>query len=124
MRLWEDDESERARRRAIGISRSDSSSKRGKVNVRPRVRRIGDPAAKKSSSSAAKSTKNVWKKLHVGGDDASRRVERWMSSEQEDECGVEVTCTMTPPKWRHSPLTLPTEVTLRKRFLSNLGATL
>ncbi|KAL3822101.1 hypothetical protein ACHAXA_011879 [Cyclostephanos tholiformis] len=97
MRLWEDDEIERARRKALGVGpRQDYTSRRSRVNVRPSVRRIGDPVVRSSdamSSTATPPPKYAWEKLHLVGDDAGHRIERWMSSEQEGECGVEVTCT-------------------------------
>ena len=127
MRLWEDDEASRAGRRAlrIGYPRRDISSRRSRVNVRPSVRRIGDPIV--MSSDATKSTvvavaapqKYAWEKLHPGGDDACRWIVRWMSSDQEGECGVEVTCTMrTVPAFRRqvrSPSQARVQRQLRRR---------
>jgi len=155
MRLWEDDDAERARRRraSSGTSRPDHRPGRRvrvNVNVRPTVRRIGDPAharkerdgsssvsssssslsAKSASSSPATTTRDVWTKLHPGGDDAHRRVERWMSiSEREGECGVEVACTMVTRRPSPAGVDLPPErrhrrpVGRRKRFWGNLSVT-
>jgi hypothetical protein len=154
MRLWEDDDAERARRRkaSSGTTRPDHRpDRRGRanVNVRPTVRRIGDPAharkerdgsssvsssssrsAKSASSSPATTTQDVWTKLHPGGDHAHRRVERWMSiSEREGECGVEVACRMLTRRPSPAGVDHPPERRYRrpsgrrKRFWGNLSVT-
>ena len=153
MRLWEDDDAERAmRRKSSGTSRPDHRpGRRGRmnVNVRPTVRRIGDPAharkerdgsssvsssssrsAKSAASSPATTTQDVWTKLHPGGEDAHRRVERWMSiSEREGECGVEVACTMMTRRPSPAGVDHPPERRnrrpggRRKRFWGNLSVT-
>ena len=97
MRLWEEEKAERTRKRNSGVAASDSS-KRNKVNVRPSVRRIGDPKVTKelhdtASSPSSASHNNDWKPLHVETS-PTRKNERWMSTEQNDECGVEVECTV------------------------------
>jgi len=98
MRLWEEE-------RAVGGSTSargrkdkgrpttpartgpNGSSRR---NVRPSVRRIGDKRAL--------APKNVWEPLGVVKKGSGGYVgERWMSSELEGECGVEVSCTVLTP---------------------------
>ena len=111
MRIWEEEEAERLRKRALGVAIIPDSNKRNKVNVRPNVRRIGDPEGKKkkknvkedtitSASSSSSSSLSVsikddgWKEMHVKKS-PTRKNERWMSMEgREDESGVEVECTV------------------------------
>lgn len=56
------------------------------MNVRPSVRRIGE---------AKPAPKNVWKRLQVDSNSTSFDKSLWMSLDCEDECGVEVACTMS-----------------------------
>jgi len=114
MRLWEDDGWDKDDERRHALLLGGESVKRVKVNVRPSVRRIGDPippptmTEKETSSvtTSVKSTKskstktNGWKNLRSrSGDSSSYKVERWISSEEnEDECGVEVACTLSEPR--------------------------
>jgi hypothetical protein len=111
MRLWEDGGWDKGDERRNTLLLGGESVKRVKVNVRPIVRRIGDPIPppeKETSSitTSVKSTnskstkKNGWKNMRSSsGDSSSFEVERWMSSEEnEDECGVEVTFTLSEPR--------------------------
>jgi hypothetical protein len=107
MRVWEEEEAERLRKRALGVAALPDTTKRNKVNVRPNVRRIGDPEGKKKKKNAKEYTTTSaslpssvsikddgWKEMHVKGS-PTRKNERWMSMEgQEDESGVEVECTI------------------------------
>eukprot|EP00571_Detonula_confervacea_P002772 CAMPEP_0172327370 /NCGR_PEP_ID=MMETSP1058-20130122/59370_1 /TAXON_ID=83371 /ORGANISM="Detonula confervacea, Strain CCMP 353" /LENGTH=686 /DNA_ID=CAMNT_0013044401 /DNA_START=439 /DNA_END=2499 /DNA_ORIENTATION=+ len=118
MRLWEEEEADRAARRALGLAMPDSN-KRSKVNVRPIVRRIGQPIVKKKekdslskSSKKSKIPKNVWKPMQAEKNSNGRST-RWMSLEQDGEFGVEVACA-TP---RLSPLAICTDA------LKSQGAT-
>lgn len=98
MRLWEEERTGgSARRRAEGPTpaKGPNGSRR---NVRPSVRRIGDKRAL--------APKNVWEPLRVTEKGSGGYVgERWMSSELEGECGVEVSCTILTPG-RRSPATV------------------
>ncbi len=104
MRVWEEEEAERLRKRALGVAVIPDSNKRNKVNVRPNVRRIGYSEGKKNakedtttsaSSSSSVSTKDDgWEEMHVKNS-PTRKNERWISMEgREDESGVEVECTV------------------------------
>jgi hypothetical protein len=112
MRVWEEEEAERVRKKALGVAMHDPN-KKNKVNVRPIVRRVGDLEGKKKkmlqpsedtptkakSSSSSKSSSvstddNGWKPMQVKGS-PTRKSERWMAIEREDECGVEVECTVS-----------------------------
>jgi len=112
MRVWEEEEAERVRKKALGVAMHDPN-KKNKVNVRPIVRRVGDLEGKKKkmlqpsedtptkakSSSSSKSSSvstddNGWKPMQVKGS-PTRKSERWMAMEREDECGVEVECTVS-----------------------------
>ena len=112
MRVWEEEEAERVRKKALGVAMHDPN-KKNKVNVRPIVRRVGDlegmkkkmlqpsedtPTKAKSSSSSKSSSvstdDNGWKPMQVKGS-PTRKSERWMAMEREDECGVEVECTVS-----------------------------
>ena len=111
MQLWEDGGWDKGAERRNALLLGGESVKRVKVNVRPIVRRIGDPIPppeKETSliTTSAKSTKskstkkNGWKNMRSSsGDSSSCEVERWMSGEEnEDECGVEVTFTFSEPQ--------------------------
>ena len=118
MRVWEEEEAERMRKKALGVAippiDSSSGTKRNKVNVRPSVRRIGDPkcpqlSVKEDNTTATTTTSSTsslsrvsskdegWKEMHVRRS-PTRKNERWMSMEREDECGVEVECTVAIPQ--------------------------
>ena len=150
MRLWEEEEAERARRISSGKPAVDNdSNRRSKLNVRPHVRRIGDrPDAKqkkvpttssrKPRAKSASPPKNVWKPINVEKS-SSRRSERWMAFEHEDECGVEVECSLATlrksSKPKHMHIELPKDQSpppqdgstpkpsMKKRLLRSLSTT-
>eukprot|EP00581_Thalassiosira_minuscula_P018990 CAMPEP_0183721932 /NCGR_PEP_ID=MMETSP0737-20130205/14038_1 /TAXON_ID=385413 /ORGANISM="Thalassiosira miniscula, Strain CCMP1093" /LENGTH=853 /DNA_ID=CAMNT_0025952001 /DNA_START=423 /DNA_END=2984 /DNA_ORIENTATION=+ len=81
------------------------SNRRKKMNVRPSVRRIGEPISAKGNNTKAKktnkalspTTKNGWKRLQADSSSGNLDKSLWMSLNNEEECGVEVACTMTSP---------------------------
>ena len=94
MRLWEEEEAERTRRISKGESVSGNVV-RSKKNVRPQVRRIGEPRIAKPKfgdkskprSKSVSPPKNEWSQLRS----TNRRSERWMLLDGQDgECGIEV----------------------------------
>lgn len=137
MRLWEDEEAERARRKALGVAASESN-KRTKVNVRPSVRKIGDPKKVKSSNSSSSSTsrkkkavvlppKDVWKPVPSEKSSNGRNV-RWMSLEQEGECGVEVAYALPLTPMQSVPMGADpkeqggTKTKIKRRLLKSLSS--
>ena len=108
MRQWEDEEAERARRKKFGLAMPDPKRKK---NVRPSVRRIGEPVvAKKKGQNESKKEKkdksttisvkkeiNAWKPMKVDKS-SSMKNECWMSLDREGECGVEVACNVSTPR--------------------------
>lgn len=112
MRHWmEEGEGKGIRRKlgsggGIGQANDGNYIKRAKKNVRPTVRRIGAPPAVKVRP--APRVKNVWKPLTPEGNQ-NGRTERWISTEKEDEVGVEVVCTI-PDKTPAPPTTSPRDI--------------
>lgn len=115
MRLWEEQASAQIKHNLGGAD--CPVRKRSKVNVRPNVRRIGEVATAKgvgvgtrnsgsSTSSKASATQSasatatyVWNSMKGSGQKA--RKERWAFVEdtsRENECGVEVACTISTPR--------------------------
>ena len=110
MRHWmEEGEGKGGRRKlgsGAGMGQYSNVARPGKKNVRPTVRRIGAPPAVKVRP--APRVKNVWKPLTPEGNQ-NGRTERWISTEKEDEVGVEVACTI-PDKTPAPPTASPRDI--------------
>ena len=100
---------------------------RSRPNNERRCRPITPWSAKFTALSPETMTQGVWTKLHQGGDNVHRRVERWMSiSEREGKCGVEVAAGRRPSLAGvdHSPeRRYRRPGGRRKRFWGNLSVT-
>ena len=98
MRLWEEEHAAiRAGKRNHVLDKRMGKGN-GKRNVRPSVRKIGQPRPYTSSSTTAQNC-NKWKPLSRE-QNSSGRSERWMSldgGQGGDEIGVEVACTIPSP---------------------------
>lgn len=87
----------------------DGVSRKRKTNVRPTVRRIGEKGEPKSqspksrqSTKSSQSSQSDWNIMQLG---KSQTNTQWMfvresseTLEEEEECGVEVACTLNAPK--------------------------
>jgi len=99
MRLWEEASVEISRREAMCV---DEPQRRRKVNVRPVVRRIGQPRETNDDGSSKRGGKDC-RKLWVGDADGERSDGSACSSlERKDKRGVEVSCSLTASSTKSS----------------------
>jgi len=94
MRLWEDEGAElrsSRSRRIGGIDGSENATRRRRTNVRPSMRQIntGEKEKREQEEEAPK-----WKRLQVDSNDCVDK-SVWVSLDCNNECGVEVACTIT-----------------------------
>jgi len=94
MRLWEEEGVELRSSRSCrigGIDGSRNAARRRATNVRPGVRQI-NTVVKEKKEQEEEAPK--WNRLQVDSNDCVDK-SVWMSLDCENECGVEVACTIT-----------------------------